>query len=276
MLKKYLLPIFLGGFLLAVIFSCEKSTKDEGPKNDPEAIEALVSYYSSIFKADVFDTIKDTTSSPAFYREITKRDYFIKIDIFDAPPETIYTKYARVVLTDSIEGVFHLFLNDKEYQKNLKVVSKVEGYFERWGEPWDDFRGWLLKRVAGNKIYSVPGISGSMMLRLSSTSGDYTLSPDQIISLTKIREMRAFGAGDSLTFKIFEPDTSRLFYLHYWKEGDYRKRPFVVDGDSLISGCQINGSGYQHLYIDILDYNTVHDSTAAYKSYSWGILFKVQ
>lgn len=275
MLKRFLIFIFLGGFLLAGIFSCEKSTKDEGPKNDPEAIEALVSYYSSIFKADVFDTIKDTTFSPVFYREITKRDFFIKIDIYDAPPETIFTKYANMVLTDSIEGVFHLFLNGKEYKKDFKGGSTVSGYFERWGEVWDDYRGWLMKKVAGNSIYSVPRVSRSMELRLSCSSGDYTFFPGTITSLTKIREVRTFESGDSLTLRIINPIASWVYYLHYWKDGAYRKRPFVVENDTLTSGCTISGSGYQHLYIDILDYNTVHDSTAAYSSNAWGILFKV-
>ncbi len=275
MLKKYLVLIFLGA-LLAVILACEKSTKEEGPKTDPEAIEALVSYYSSIFKADVFDTIKDTTFSPAFYREITKRDFYIKIDFSNAPPETIYTRIANVVLTDSIQGVFHLFLDQIEYKKSFKAVSKVSGYFEKWGEGWDDFRGWFMKKVAGNKIYSVPGISRSMELRLSSTSGDYTYSPGSVTSLTKVREVRTFESGDSLTLTIVNPITSWVYYLHYWKEGNYRKTPFISDGDTLVAGCRITGSGYQHLFIDILDRETIYDTTAEYRANAWGILFKVE
>ena len=275
MLKKYLVLIFLGA-LLAVILACEKSTKEEGPKTDPEAIEALVNYYSAIFKADVFGTIKDTASSPVFYREITKRDFYIKIDFSNAPPETIYTRIANVVLTDSIQGVFHLFLDQIEYKKSFKAVSKVSGYFEKWGEGWDDFRGWFMKRVAGNHINTVPSVSGSMELYLSSSSGDHTLDPDLIIALTNIREVRTFGADDSLTFKIFEPDTSRVFYLHYWKEGNYRKTPFISDGDTLVAGCRISGSGYQHLFIDILDGETIYDTTAEYRANAWGILFKVE
>ena len=275
MLKKYLPLIFLGLFL-GVILSCEKSTKEEGPANDPEAIEALVSYYSTIFKTDVFDTIKDTSFSPVFYREIKKRDFFIKIDIFDAPPETIFTKYARAVLTDSIEGVFHLFLNDTEYQKNFKAVSKVEGYFERWGETWDDYRGWLLKKVAGNRIYSVPGISVTMTLELISPSGSETLSPSSITSLTGTRELRSFSPRDSLTLKIIGSAESQVFYLHFWKDGRYHKRPFVLEADTLFSGCTVSGSGYQHLFIDVLNYETVYNSEVEYRSDAWGVLFKVK
>jgi len=275
MLKRYLILIFLSGFVLAGIFSCEKSTENEGPKNDPEAIEALVSYYSSIFKADVFDTIKDTAFSPVFYREITKRDFFIKIDIHDAPPETIFTKYANMVLTDSIEGVFHLFLDGKEYKKDFKGASTVSGYFERWGEAWDDYRGWLMKKVAGNHIFSIPGLPESMVLQIISPSGVNILTPYSITSKTQIREVLSFSAGDSLTLKIYNLNPSQAFYLHYWKDGAYRKRPFVAENDTLTTRCQISGSGYQHLYIDILGYNTVHDSTAAYSSNAWGTLFKV-
>ena len=271
MLKRFKLFIFLSLFL-AVILSCEKSTKDEGPANDPEAIQALVNYYSSIFKVDTFDTLQDTL----FYREITKRDFFIKIDIFDAPPETIFTHYARAVLTDSIEGIFHLFLNDTEYQKDFKAVSKVEGYFERWGEAWDDYRGWLLKKVAGNRIYSVPGISVTMTLEIISPSGSETLSPTSITSLTGTRDVRSFSAGDSLTLKIIGSAESQVFYLHFWKDGQYRKRPFTLEADTLFSGCKISGSGYQHLFIDVMDYTTVYNGEAEYKSEAWGVLFKVE
>jgi hypothetical protein len=113
-------------------------------------------------------------------------------------------------------------------------------------------------------------------LRLISPSGDHTLDPDLIIASTYIREVRTFGVGDSLTFKIFEPDTSRVCYLHYWKGGNYRKAPFTLAGDTLVAGCRISGSGYHHLFIDILDRETVYDSSAAYSANAWGILFKVE
>lgn len=271
MFKKYLFLIALISCVSVYIFSCDKSTKSKGPKNDPEAIEALINYYSSIFKVDTFNTSEDTV----FYREIKKQEYYISMDIDKAPPETIYTKIANVVLTDSIEGVFHLFLNGNEYQKDFKAVSKVKGYFEKWGEDYDDYRGWFLKRVAGNNIYSTSQIPGSMYLHVESPSGNYILSSDNIVSLTYIRDVRTFSAGDSLSFKISQPDTSRLFYLHYLKDGNYLKVPFTRDGDTLSTACKITGSSYQHLFIDILDYNTVHDSEAEYKSNAFGILFKV-
>ena len=260
-----LFVLFLGMFLL----SCEKSTKSEGPKTDLEAIEALINYYSSIFKVDTFNTLEDTV----FYREIKKKEYYIDIEITDAPPETIYTKIANVVFIDSMEGVFHLFLNGTEYQKDFKAVSKVRGYFEKWGENWDDFRGWFLKRVAGNNIYSIPTISASMLLRVESPSGDHILSADNIVSLTQIRDLRTFGVADSLNLKIYQPDTTRLFYLHYLKDGNYQKVPFARDGDTLRTYCKINASGYQHFFIDILDYSTVHDNDAVYKSNALGVLF---
>lgn len=272
MFKKYLFLIAWSVGVLVFIFSCDKSTKSKGPKNDPEAIEALINYYSSIFKVDTFNTSQDTV----FYREIKRQEYYISIDIDEAPPETIYTKIANVVLTDSIEGVFHLFLNGNEYQKDFKAVSKVKGYFEKWGDDYDDYRGWFLKKVAGNNIYSMPTISSSMFLNVESPSGEFILSPTSIVALTYIRDVRTFGAGDSLSFKISQPDTSRLFYLHYLKDGNYLKVPFTRDGDTLRTGCKISGSGYQHLFIDILDYNTVYDSVAEYKSNALGALFKVE
>ena len=272
MFKKYLFLIALSGCVLAYICSCDKSTKSKGPQNDPEAIEALINYYSSIFKVDIFNTSEDTV----FYREIKKQEYYISIDIDDAPKDTIYTKIANVEFIDSIEGVFHLTLNSDEYQKDFKAVSKVKGYFEKWGDDFDDYRGWFLKGVAGNNIYSIPTISSSMFLNVESPSGEFVLSPTSIVALTYIRDVRTLGAGDSLNFKISQPDTSRLFYLHFWKDGNYQKVPFTRDGDTLRTACKISGSGYQHIFIDILDYNTVHDSTAGYKSYALGALFKVE
>lgn len=271
MFKKYLFLTALSACVLVYIFSCDKSTKSKGPTNDPEAIKELINYYSSIFRVDTFNTSEDTV----FYREIKKQEYYINIDIENAPPETIYTKIANVVLTDSMEGVFNLFLNGIEYQKDFKAVSKVEGYFEKWGADYDDYRGWFLKGVAGNNIYSIPTVSSMIFLNIESPSGNYTLSSDNIVTLTYIRDVRTFGAGDSLSFKISQPDTSRLFYLHYWKDGNYLKVPFARDGDTLRTGCKISGSGYQHLFIDILDYNTVHTS-AEYKSNALGVLFKVE
>ena len=114
-----------------------------------------------------------------------------------------------------------------------------------------------------------------MFLNISSPSGDISLSSDNIVSLIYVRDVRTFGSGDSLSFRIIQPDTSRVFYLHYWKDGNYLKVPFTRDEDTLRAGCKISGSGYQHLFIDMLDYNTIHDSQAAYKSNALGVLFKI-
>jgi hypothetical protein len=66
--------------------------------------------------------------------------------------DTFYTDYANVDMIASIQGVFHLFSNQKEYQKNFKGVSAVRTYLKKWGDDSEVHRGSLLKKVTGSEI----------------------------------------------------------------------------------------------------------------------------
>jgi len=127
----FFLLIFLG-------LGCEKEKgAGSGESNDNEAIKAIMNEYPAIFKGDIFDNQRENP----FYRQITKNEYWVKIDIKQPAIDTFYTDYANVDMIDSIQGVFHLFANQKEYQKNFKGVSVVRIYLEKWGDDSEVHRG---------------------------------------------------------------------------------------------------------------------------------------
>lgn len=115
-----------------------------GESNDNAAIKAIMNEYPKMFMDDIFD---NQVENP-FYRQITKNEYWVKIDIKQPAIDTFYTDYANVDMIDSIQGVFHLFSNQKEYQKNFKGVSVVRAYLEKWGDNSEVHRGSLLKKSA--------------------------------------------------------------------------------------------------------------------------------
>jgi len=275
-MKSILVKFWLYNFLLLILLGlgCGKEKGiGSGEHNDSDAIKAIMNEYPTIFMGDIFDS---QIENP-FYRQITKNEYWVKIDIKQPLIDTLYTDYANVDMIDSIKGVFHLFANQKEYQKNFKGISVVRAYLEKWGDDSEVHRGWLLKKVTGSDITTLPDGAGFYKIKLTSPTYNYTLYPSSATLLTLLKNILTLHSGDSLSLEIEPIDTLDLFYLHFWKGGRFYKRPFVKDTlGHFVTGCQISGTGYQHLFFDNVHYQISGDSLLSYKSHAWGALFNVK
>ncbi len=262
--------VFIFILLISILTGCEeKIIKSE---SDFEAIRAItLDENPSIFKSDIFDTLQDTL----FYREITKRDFWISHPITEAPPESNYTHEVNVEIVDSIKGVFHHFLNGVEYVDSFEATSITKGYLVRWPEI-PRHRGWILKKVSGNKIFTIPGASSFSSVIITSPAGKNTLLRSGITSLKSFKDILSFNSGDSITLELSPTKSTDYLYLHYDDGTNYIKRPFIKENGKFISGCKIDGKGYQHIFIDIIDKSSIDDSTASYKSNAWGILIQVE
>ncbi len=257
--------------LLSIIFSgCEeKVTKSE--TNFDAIVAIILNENPSIFKRDVFDTSQDTF----FYREIIKSDFWADVNISEAPPESNYVQEANVEIVDSIKGIFHHFIDGKEYTTDFEATSISKGFLVRWAEI-SRHRGWILKKVSGNKIFTIPDASSFFSMTIYSSSGDYRLSPSVITSVKSFKDILTFNSGDSLTLELSPTNSADYLYLHYEDGGSYIKRPFVKQNGKFTTGLKLKGSSYQHIFIDIIDKNSIDDSTASYKFSAWGILVQVK
>lgn len=262
--------VFIFFLFISILTGCEKEIiKSE---NDFDAIVAItLNENPDVFKRDIFDNVADTL----FYREITKTDFWVDVKIFDAPPESNYVQEANVEIVDSIKGVFHHFLNGVEYVDSFEATSITNGYLERWVEI-SRHRGWILKKVSGNKIFTIPGASSFSSVTLTSPAGKNIVPRSDVISLKSFKEILSFDSGDSLTLELSPLNPNDYLFLHYKEAGSYIKRPFVKQNGKFISGFKLAGKGYQHIFIDIIDKSSIDDSTASYKSNAWGILIQVK
>lgn len=273
-IKSGLKYIIFSGVCLLLSFSwtCKRSVSPG--YTDVDAIKDYVKSYPSIFSADIFDT---SSADPLFYREITKRDNWIKIDFFD--PDTVF-RYAYVNWEDSMEGVFHHFVSGNEYDTSFKAFSRVKAYFEQWGDAGDPYRGWLLRRISNVEIYSLrkPQSVGISYIWIDTSGSDI---PVNLSGLYDLNDVLQFRNSAEITFTIKVGDMSDFYFLHIYEGGRWRKITFNPDIDNNLKASWTTSSSsqdlniYKHAYIDCLDSASVADSLSKYNSKTWGILYKI-
>ncbi len=269
--SRHSIPLWILMFLFLTL-SCKKPTVTS--YTDVDAIKDYIYTHPSIFSADVFDT---NSTDPNFYRQITKRDNWIKIDFHEA--DSFFSKYAIVNWDDSIQGVFHTFISGQEYTKNFNAFSKVQARFEQWGNSGDVYRGWLLMWVTNLQVYSlkIPTVNfGSV--KVNTSGSDSSISLGGLFELKKVLQLQ----NSSLTkFSIQVEDPTDFYYLHIYEGNGWRKIPFTNQGNNLFTANWTTSTQdfntYKHAYIDCIDSKSVNeaDTTKKYDSRTWGILYKI-
>lgn len=286
-MRKNLLVSVLLALLTVALFlfnlCCENKTTKGGERTDWEAIKAIIYENPDIFLVDVFDTHKDTTVNPVFFREITSQSFDLdSARRYDAdslhPFEYIYAAWG-----DSIKGILHYFIDEKEYTKSIYAHSLMGAYFERWGDIYDTHRGWLLKRIGSNEVNSVGTTRWLYTLRITTSGGmDDTLNRDQILKPVKKDSTLHFGMGDTVTFTVWPEYATDVLFLHIGEEGNFRKIPFVDNGDGTFSASWTTtndpniAKGYKHAFVDAVSRDAVSDTTAKYDSKAWGIIYRIK
>jgi hypothetical protein len=267
--------IFLGIiFLLSFSLTCKKP--DTPSYTDVDAIKDYINYNPDIFLADVFDT----SSAATFFREITKKDYWIKIN-FHEPDSVHLIKSADVSWEDSIQGVFHTFISGTEYKKSFKAFSRVQAYFEQWGNSGDLYRGWLLMKVSNIPIYVTPFPTVGFSNLEIDTSGSGVSSSISLDGLRELKNILQLKRSNTVKFTIQVPDSTDLYYLHIYDENGWSKRPFANKGNNTFSvtwtPTSTDYNTYRAFYIDCIESKSVADSSFnKYDSRTWGIIYKVK
>lgn len=274
MFKVILKLLFLSGlvFLLSFSLTCKKSVTPS--YTDVDAIKDYINCHPDIFLADVFDTSR----TAPFFREITNKDYWIRID-FHNPDSINFFESADVSWEDSIQGVFHTFISGTEYKKSFKAFSRVQAYFEQWGNSGDLYRGWLLMKVSNIPIHVTPFPTvGFSNLEIDTSGVSSSINLDGLNELNKILQLKRMS---SVKFTIQAADSTDLYYLHIYDENGWSKRRFRNDGDNSFSVTWTPSSQdyntYRHFYVDCIKSKTVADSSySTYDSRAWGIIYKVK
>lgn len=279
--------IFMLTLFLIVTFlfnsSCEKKSTQGGERTDFDAIKAIIYENPDIFLVDVFDTDKDTSVKPIFFREITSRDFDLdSARRYDA--DTLhYFDYIYAAWGDSMRGALHYFIDGKEYTKSIYAHSVMGAYFEQWGDILDPHRGWLLKKISGNVIASVPTHIIPPVVHITSEGVDIWVSESIVLNMVKKDSVLRFAPGKEVTFTVDSKDISDFFlFLHIGEDGNFRKIPFVDNGDETFSASWTTTSdpniskGYKHAFVDAVSRDAVTNTTAEYDSKAWGIIYRIK
>jgi hypothetical protein len=291
MLKKFSILASLMLVLFLFNLNCEKKTTKGGERTDWEAIKAIIYENPDIFLVDVFDTNKDTTVNPVFFREITSRNLDLKEGTPLLPPDSLQPfEHIYAPWEDSIKGVFHYFMDGKEYTKPIYAYSLTYGYFERWGDIYDIHRGWLLKKISGNVINSLNTNPRQLYtLRITSSKLDTIINEIGILNLVRFNEwwpnldsILRFSLGEKVTFTIEPKDTTDYLFLYIGEDGNFQKFPFLSNGNGTFSASWTTtndssvAKGYKHAFVDAVSRDAVSDTTAKYDAKAWGIIYRIK
>ena len=274
MFKGSLKLLFLAGLVLLLSFSLTCKKPDTPSYTDVDAIKDYVNYHPDLFSADVFDTSR----AAPFFREITGRDFWIRID-FQNPDSLHLLKSANVSWEDSIQGVFYTFISGTKYKKNFKAFSRVQAYFEQWGNAGDRYRGWLLMKISNAQIFSVPYSSGYSDLRINTSGTDSSVN---LGGLYELKNILQFSRSTQVKVTIQAQDTSDIYYLHIYERGAWKKLPFVKGTGSDFTTSWITSydpadlNVNKHAYVDRIWYKSVADTLSRYSSSAWGIIYKIK
>ena len=265
---------FLSGFVLVLLLSLSCKKPDSPTYTDVDAIRDYINHHPDIFLSDVFDT----SSASSFFREITKKDYWIKIN-FHEPDSTHFLKSADVSWEDSIQGVFHTFISGTEYKRNFKAFSRVQAYFEQWGNSGDLYRGWLLMKVSNVPVNCLPFPSVGFSTLAIDTSG--TSNPVNLDGMRDLKNVLQLKRSNTVKFTIQAADSTDLYYLEIYDENGWLKRPFNNTGNNVFSvvwtPTSLDYNTYRHFYIDCIKSESVTDSSFnKYDSRTWGVIYRVK
>ncbi len=274
MLKAGLKYFVMAGLLilLSFCFYCKKSVSPT--YTDVDAIKDYIRYHPDIFMADVFDTVK----AAPFFREITARDNWIKIN-FHEPDSVNLLKSADVSWEDTLFGVFHTFISGTEYTRSFRGFSRVNAYFEQWGNSGDLYRGWLLMKVSNLPVNCPPYPTvGFSSLRMDTSGVGTSINTD---ALSDVKKILAFRRMNQVKFTVQVSDSTDVYYLHTYDETGWTKRRFNNEGGNSFSVTWTPSSQdyttYRHAYIDCIESKSIADSSfSRLDSRTWGIIYRMK
>ena len=279
-MKNKLFPsILFTIFLILLIIGCEKRSVTPAT-TDWDAVKSIIAQYPDIFESNVFGTQTDTL----FYREITSSDADIEEGTIHEPDANHIFEYITLTWGDTLQGTFHYRFNGKSYQKSIYSIALTNAYFEKWGDNYDPYRGWLFKQVSGTVINSVGTTRNIYTVNILSDGVDVMLSEPYLLKLVKKDSTLIFDQGKLVTLILDLPsaDTSDFIFLYVQEGNASEKIPFTSNGDGTFTASwttttdPAEAEGYKHAIVDVLNRESVTDTTYKYDSKAWGILYRLK
>jgi hypothetical protein len=279
MRKALILLILLLMSLPFFQISCEEKTV-QSKETDWDAVKSIISEYPEVFDLGFFDTEEDTL----FYQEIKQNNPDIEEGWFSKADDTLqFYDYITLIWGDSLKGTFHYDFNGETREKSISSFALSNAYFERRMYNPSVHRGWVLRKFSGTVINSVGTTRGITSLTIISEGVDVDLDESALKKLVHKDSTLVFGQGKLVMF-IIEPstDTSDFFFLHVKEEDSYQKIPFTNNGDKTLSASWTTtadpekAEGYKHAIVDVVNRESVTDTTAKYDSKAWGIIYRIK
>jgi hypothetical protein len=279
-MKSKLFPAILFTiFLILLVIGCEKRSVTPA-MTDWDAVKAIIAQYPDIFASVVFGTGADTL----FYREIASSNADIEEGTLHEADSNHIFDYINLTWGDTLKGTFHYYLDGKSYQKPINSIALTNAYFEKWGESSDPYRGWLFKQVSGTVINSVGTTRYIYTVNILSEGVDVTLSESYLLGLVKKDSTLTFEPGKPVTLILDLPsaDTSDFVFLYINEGNSSEKIPFANNGDGTMTAGWTTttdpaaADGYKHAIVDVLNRESVTDTTYKYDSKAWAILYRIK
>jgi hypothetical protein len=133
-------------------------------------------------------------------------------------------------------------------------------------------------------INSVGTTRSIYTVNILSEGVDVILSEAYLLKLVKKDSTLIFEPGKPVTLILDLPsaDTSDFIFL-YIREGDASKKiPFTNNGDGTLTASWTTttdpaaAEGYKHAFVDVLNRESVTDTTYKYDAKTWGIFYRIK
>ncbi|MGB8656271.1 MAG: hypothetical protein WCE90_00620 [Candidatus Zixiibacteriota bacterium] len=283
-MRRVLVPsIVLIVVLSFFLIGCEKRSV-QPHQTDWDAVKAIISDNPEVFSLGFYDTAPDTL----FYREITQSIGDIDTGRYvQTPAEDLlhldpFFPYIILVWGDSLKGTFHYRLNGKPYQKPISSKSRTNAYFEKWGDDYDPYLGWLFKQLSGTVINSDKTTRHPSTLNVVSEGVDVIITEPTLLKLVKRDSTLIFEKGRQVTFTIDPIDSTDFLFLHVKEGQTYQKIPFTSIGGGKFSASWTTttdpeiAKGYHQAIVDLVSRQSVTDTTSKYDSKAWGVIYRIR
>jgi hypothetical protein len=261
---------------------CEKKTVT--PKQTHwDAVKTIISENPDLFRLGFYDSDSDTL----FYRQITENNSdieegnLVEEDTATSGPDPFFP-YISLTWGDSLYGEFHYRREGKWYHKSMHSIALTKAFFERWGDNYDPYLGWILQRFSGTVIKSSKTTLNPSILYILSDGVDETITEPRLTELVKKDSILTFGNNQLVTFTIEPNDTNNFFFLFVKENSFYQKIPFVNNGDETLSASWTTTHSpdpnrrYYQAIVDIVSRESVTDTLADYDSKAWGIIYRIE
>ncbi len=258
---------------MIITISCKKKETQEF--TDEDAINSIIQ--SSFFFQNASATGEpDTTTlqklglNPVFWYRAPENSL----------PADVYIEIngdsAFVTVEKSVEGTLNFWVLPgwKKYTKKFGDRGKIYGIFKRIGDIDSENRGWRLMKISG--ILSNSYNYDTSMIKIDSVclfvNSQKVRTVKDPLDFYDITTLDTLTTSDNVYLEVHTPSDSIDPYFHLLAKFYHFRCPMKQDSTGAYIPAKIptpSVSGYTYLVVDILTYETLHDSTSPYNSILW-------